>query len=206
MTSADDQLLQAAAQGDRNALAALLKAYGPRVRQGLHIERTWQAMLDPADVMQVTYLEAFLHIGDLQARTPEAFEAWLTRLAQNNLRDGVKELRRLKRPSSRRQIQPRATSNSGISLLDQFCSAPGKSPSRDAASREARQLLTGALESLPQPYAEVLRLRDLEGQTVAEAATRLGRSPGAVCMLRVRAMQQLRALLGPESHFFSDGA
>lgn len=206
MTSADDQLLQAAAQGDRNALAALLKTYGPRVRRGLHIDRTWQAALDPADVMQVTYFEAFLQISGLQARTPEVFVAWLTRLAQNNLRDGLKELRRLKRPSLRRRIQHRGSSNSGISIVDQLCSAPGKSPSRDAASREVRQLLTVALERLPQPYAEVLRLRDLEGQSVAEVATKVGRSPGAVCMLRVRAIQHLRALLGPESHFFSDGA
>lgn len=69
MAHADDERLSAAAAGDGDALGALLRQHGPGVRRRLHISPAWRAALDPADVMQVSYLEAFLRIDQLQART-----------------------------------------------------------------------------------------------------------------------------------------
>jgi len=203
---ADDHLLKSAAEGDAEALAVLLREHGPAVRRRLHIDPIWQAMLDPADVMQVTYLEAFLRIDQLQARSAESFVAWLTQLAQNNLRDGIRELERQKRPNPRQRTRRSGKSDSQSTLLSHLCVAPSETPSRDAAQKETQQALTTALEKLPPPYAEVLRLHDLEGRPVAEVAAAMSRSPGSVCMLRLRALEQLRALLGSESRFFSDGA
>jgi RNA polymerase sigma-70 factor, ECF subfamily len=205
MTPADDELLSAAAAGDTNALAVLLRQHGPAVRRRLHISSVWNGILDAADVMQVTYLEAFLRIGQLRARTTEGFVAWLTRLAQSNLQDAMKELKRQKRPDPAHRLQPVSRGDSGSSLLDAV-NAATQTPSRDAARNESRQALEAALAQLPPAYAEVVRLHDLEGCTFSEVATALGRSPGAVYMLRARACEQLRELLGSESRFFSDGA
>jgi len=203
---ADDQRLGAAAAGDMDALAALLREHGPEVRRRLHISSVWRGVLDPADLMQVTYLEAFLRLDQLEARTSETFVAWLTRLAQNNLLDGIKELERQKRPDPRARIRSGSSDSSGSTLLAHLCNSSTETPSRDAAGKESQQALAAALEQLPPPYAEVVRLHDLEGRPVAEVAAMLGRSPGAVCMLRIRALDRLRELLGSESRFFSDGA
>jgi RNA polymerase sigma factor (sigma-70 family) len=127
-------------------------------------------------------------------------------LAQNNLRDGIKELERRKRPDPRQRVRASSPDSSGSTLLDHLCNSSAKTPSRDAAQKESQQALAAALAQLPAPYAEVVRLHGLEGRPVAEVAAMLGRSPGAVCMLRARALDRLRELLGSESRFFSDGA
>lgn len=57
-----DRVAQAVA-GDRDALGALLEDFGPGVDAVLVIAPTWRGLLDSADVMQVTYLEAFMQIG-----------------------------------------------------------------------------------------------------------------------------------------------
>ena len=195
-----------AAAGDTEALAELLRRHGPEVHRRLHINPVWQAALDPADVMQVTYLEAFLQIGQLEARTDQAFVAWLTRLAQNNLRDAIKELERGKRLDPRLQIHAAPGQDTSTTRLPEGPGATAQTPSRDAARNEFQQALEAALAQLPTTYAEVVRRHDLEGRPIAEVATALGRSPGAVYLLRLRALDRLRDLLGSESRFFSDGA
>lgn len=206
MIGADDQLVSDAAVGDRDALAALLGKHGPEVRRRLDINPVWQAVLAPADVMQVAYLEAFLRIRQLKARTVEAFVAWLTRLAKNNLRDGIKELKRQKRPNPQRRVRATASTASKSTILDQLCDSTATTPSRDAARRESHQALDAAMAQLPPLYAEVVRRNHFEGQSISEVAASMGRSLGAVYMLRARALDRLRELLGPKSRYFSSGA
>lgn len=191
-------LLTAAAGGDADALAELLRCHGPEVRPRLHIAAVWRAELDPADVMQVTYLEAFLRIRQLEARTAEGFVAWLAQLAQHNLQDAIKELERQKRPDPRRRVVRPASPDPDSSALDGL-GATTQTPSRNAARHESEQALEAALAQLPPTYAQVVRLHDLEGRPVIEVAAALGRSPGAVYMLRARALERLHELLGSES-------
>lgn len=198
-------MLTAAANGDADALAELLRVHGPEVRRRLNIGPDWQAMLDSADVMQVTYLEAFLRIYQLEARTADKFCAWLDRLAQNNLRDAIRELKRQKRPDPRNQVGRGAAGESTSMLLDELGSGT-PTASRVAASREAQGAMESAVAQLPPLYAQVVRLHDLEGQSVPDVAAAMGRTCGAVYMLRARALDRLRELLGPESRFFSRGA
>ncbi len=70
--TSDTDLLDAAVGGDEEALRELLKRFGPRVRQTLRGRpgRKWQSILDEDDVMQVTYLEAFLHLDQLHRPPP----------------------------------------------------------------------------------------------------------------------------------------
>lgn len=203
VSQSERELLDAAVDGSADALAALLNEHGPEVRRRLAINPVWQAVLDPADVMQVTYLEAFLRIHQLEARTADGFRAWLDRLAQNNLRDAIREMQRQKRPDPRNQMQ-HVGGDSATTLLDALGSG-SQTASHTAAARESQQVLEAALAHLPPLYAQVVRAHDLEGRSVAEVATALGRTPGAVYMLRARALDRLRELLGPESRFFSRG-
>jgi RNA polymerase sigma factor (sigma-70 family) len=76
-------------------------------------------------------------------------------------------------------------------------------PSRQAARREAVEILERTLAKLPTDYAKVVRLYDLECRPIAEVARELGRSEGAVYMLRARAHEWLRETMGTESQFFS---
>ena len=203
MSSDEVKLLESAIAGDKDALSELLRRHGPEVSRQLHISSVWRGTLDPEDVMQVTYLEAFLRIAGLAARDGDGFRAWLARIAQNNLRDAVRELERQKRPDARRRVQRPADGDSDSSVLAGVAGIT-QTASQKAAGKEAVVAIEAALAKLPPSYAKVVRRCDVEGRAVAEVAAELGRSSGAVYMLRARALDRLRELLGSESRYFSD--
>jgi len=204
-TPSADDLFSQAVGSDIDCLTALLKTHGPRVRRRLSINPLWQSSIDAEDVMQVTYTEAFLHIDQLSGRTAEAFVAWLTRIAENNLRDAIKELTRQKRPDPRRRMQ-RANAEDSYCTLLETVGVSTTTSSRLAGAREAQGLLETAIEQLPETYRKVVRLYDLDGLSVQSVAKTLGRSVGAIYMLRARALERLRNILGSGSKFFTDSA
>ncbi len=72
---------------------------------------------------------------------------------------------------------------------------------RPAATRSDRKRaarVADQLARLSSDYREVLVLRNLEGLPFSEVALRMGRSAGAVRILWVRAVDQLRQLLQAE--------
>jgi RNA polymerase sigma-70 factor (ECF subfamily) len=195
----DEALVAAAVGGDDLALSRLLELLGPRVRDRLQIARRWQAVLDADDVMQTSYLEAFLRIGTLRTATVAGLSAWLARIAENNLRDAIRELERIKRPDPRRRIGEGPAGASRTALLETL-GHTSHTASRDAREREATELLLAALTRLPDSYRQVVEAYDLQDRDVEEVAAALGRSKGAVYMLRARAHDRLRELLSPALH------
>ncbi|HWL94810.1 MAG TPA: RNA polymerase sigma factor [Phycisphaerae bacterium] len=201
----DAELLRRAASRDMDALKTLLKRFGPVAREGIRgkIDSRWRSVIEEDDVMQVTYMEAFLHIDQLTARDSDAFVGWLMRIAQNTLRDAIKGLERQRRPHPARQIVQPEQQSSCMALLE-ILGVTTTTPSRQAAEKEAAQSIETALKALPVDYSTVVRLSDLEGKAPAEVAAAMRRSVGAVLMLRSRAHARLQQQLGAASRFFSD--
>ncbi|MFO0972872.1 MAG: RNA polymerase sigma factor [Phycisphaerae bacterium] len=207
MIDGDTLLLQRAVEGDVAALRALLERFGGEVRGRIagQIEPRWQSLVDEDDVMQVAYLEAFLHIDQLVARDVASFVAWLARIAENALRDAIRGLTRQKRPNPARRIEAAGSSESYVGLLE-CLGVSSSTPSREAAQRDAATILEAAIRRLPDDYHMAVRLHDLEGRPVADVAQKMGRSVGAVHMLRARAHDRLRLELGNTSQFFTGSA
>ena len=162
--------------------------------------------------MQVTYLEAFLGIKRFSpargAGPAEGFPAWLARIAENNLRDAIKGLRRSKRPPRDRQLSMGEGDDSYVSLLAMLSAGPtgrrsNSTPSRAAARTEAQEILEASIQSLPSDYERVVRLCDLERLEVGKVARLMEKSHGSIYMLRARALARLRGLLPSESKFFT---
>lgn len=127
---------------------------------------------------------------------------WLRQMAENNLRDAIRGFKRLKRGGSdagRGAGAPRDGDGDVAALLAAATSTPSRAVRRD----ERVQRLHRALSRLPPDYARVVRRMDLDGRPVAEVAVELGRSAGAVHMIRARAHDRLRDLLGPASAFLT---
>jgi RNA polymerase sigma factor (sigma-70 family) len=204
MDEDDRKLLSKAVTGDADALAQLLARHGPAVQQRLQIGRQWRGVIDADDVMQVTYLEAFLQIGRFDPGSPSTFEAWLHRIAENNLRDALRGLKRNKRLQPANQVRAQAGEDSYIGLLE-LIGATSATPSRALRREETHSLLDRAINQLPDDYAAVIRGYDLQGRTITDVADELRRSPGAVHMLRARAHDRLRELLGSASMYLSAG-
>ena len=207
MTESEDTLVTQAVGGDHDALTSLLERYGTELRDRLapKISGSWRSVLEADDVMQVTYLEAFMRIRQFEPTGPRAFLRWLTQIAENNLLDAVKELGRAKRPQPADRITPHHGEDSCVALLE-LMGCTTTTPSREAARCEAGQILDDALRGLPEDYERVVRWYDLDGRPIDEVADAMGRSPGAIHMLRARAHDRLRELLGESTRFFSHPA
>jgi RNA polymerase sigma-70 factor (ECF subfamily) len=210
MVAGEEQLVRRAVSGDSESLATLLDHYGPIVRGGLRIARKWRSVLDPADVMQVTYLEAFLRVGQSTPDGRESFLAWLARIANNNLRDAIKGLSRAKRPHPDRRARASehdpSPDDSSQQFLLELITASQTTAGHAASRAEAQQILGAALAQLPDDYRMLIELYELQGRSAAEVGAVMNRSAAAVYMLRARAYQRLRELLGPASRFFTASA
>ncbi|GJQ28143.1 MAG: hypothetical protein HBSAPP03_00270 [Phycisphaerae bacterium] len=204
-----DALLTKATAGDTGALVALLEALAPRVRARIEgrIGPHLRSSLDADDVMQVTYVEAVMRIGRFTSGGATGFLAWLGRLAENNLIDAIRSLEAARRPDPSKRVTagPRSGHESMVALVDML-SGTMTTASRHAARGEAVAHLDAALKSLPPDYEKVVRMYDLESRPIEEVCQALGRSEGAVFMLRSRAHDRLREAMGPEGNFFSKQA
>src|SRR5262245_8743692 len=188
-----DDLVVRARAGDRAALEHLLARQTPAVRARLaaDISSTWQSLVSAEDVLQHSWLDAFLRISSLEATDEAGFAAWFLRIAQNNLRDAIRRLDADKRGGNARRIVAHQAGGSA-QLTNALFGVDSQTPSRIAIRAETESQLQAALRQLPEHYQTVVRGYDLEGRSAAEVAVELGRSPGAVHLLRVRAHELLR--------------
>lgn len=171
---ADDALLVRAAQGTPNAFAFLYDRYVDRIHRYCYLKLGNRDAAE--DATSQVFLEALAELGHFRGGS---FAGWLFRIAQHTVTD-VYRARRL----------ARSIDEVG-SLMD---SAP--LPEQSAIARSDLDTLRAALETLPtdQRLVMELQLADLSTQEIADA---LGKSANAIRIIRYRAFQQLRSILGP---------
>jgi len=191
----NDSLVVHAVSGDTNALGELLRTCGPIVRLKIsgRIPPRWRSLISVDDVLQQTYADAFRGIQQFKSKTITAFVSWLTSLARCNILDAVKAFTAEKRGGRRGRVRSLRNGSSFGEPLAGLTS--GSTPSRCVSKKEDQRALRRAIKRLPQAYRCVIELCDLDGQEVSHAAKVLGRSSGAVHMLRARAYVRLRELL-----------
>ncbi|MBK8100796.1 MAG: sigma-70 family RNA polymerase sigma factor [Planctomycetes bacterium] len=166
----------------------------PAVRQSLSIDARFRRSIDVEDVVQVTCLEAFLRIRSLDNCTVPGFLQWIRRMAENNLTDAIRALDRQKRPQAGDRITQGPAGQSARTLLlavaDPRATAGGQAELADELVR-----LRTAIAALPVSYRQVVEQVDLAERPVGDVAVDMGRSEGAVHMLRSRAHDRLQELL-----------
>ncbi|MGD9854832.1 MAG: RNA polymerase sigma factor [Planctomycetaceae bacterium] len=205
MIPSDDDLLRAAVQGDRESLEQLIARHGPMVRRKLEyqIDHCWRTVLSVDDVMQQTFLDAFLFIGRFEPRGVQAFVGWLTNMARRNLIDAVRELKAAKRGGDRVRFTGDSSSldDSYVDLFERI-GGTVTSPSQAVAAREAETALKAALQQVPETYRQAIHLYDLDGRNAMDVAHACGCSVGAMHMRRSRALGMLRTILCSGTRFF----
>ena len=204
MNESANDLPNRAVHGDRDALATLLKRHGAAARRGLtgKIPEHLQPVLSEDDVMQQTYADAIRAIGQFDADRGGTFAGWLSTIALNNLRDAVRMLEGKARGGDWQKIESDGDDDS-VAFIEGCLTGTGVSPSGIASRDEAVTALMTAIPRLSEIHARALVMCDLEGRPVGEVAEALGRSPGAVHMLRARARERLHEMMGNTSKFFS---
>ncbi|MBS2029136.1 MAG: RNA polymerase sigma factor [Deltaproteobacteria bacterium] len=180
MSESHDGLLRAAAAGNDEALATLVRTYHDRVyRFGLRVCRDG---FDADDAVQ----EAFVKLS----RRPEVMRdpgalSWLMTTVRN-------ACLRMLRPF----IRERKTLGERLDAADSL-DAPSEALDPQAAMErwELIRAVHAAIAGLERPYREVLVLRDLEGLSGDETSRALGLEPAAMKTRLHRARTQLREAL-----------
>lgn len=193
----EEDCLARAIHGDDNALCELLRSLDSDLRYhvAMTIGTRHRHAIEVEDVVQVTYLEAFLRIGRFHHSGERAFRAWLWQVAGNNVRDALRVVNCGRRPPPDKRIAPENREDSYLDLLIQM-GGTHSTPSKLVAREEAERIMNDAIDRLPSDYAMVVRLCDLEGYSAAQAAAAMRRSSAAVRMLRARAHDRLADIIG----------
>lgn len=187
----DEALACLACGGDPAAAQLLHDRYEPllRARAARAIGPRLGRRVGESDVMQETWLTAFLRLESFVDRGPGSFRAWLGRILQHKIHDEVRDHVIAGRRSVRRE-QPQDGTAPETRLA-----SPGSSPSLHAAKREERGDMLAAIDALPESYRVLLRLVHVDGLTLTGAAAVLGRSANATCKLYGRALDRLTRVL-----------
>ncbi len=195
------ELHRRARAGDREALGKLLNRYRPYL--WILAQRRLEPVrgrVDASDVVQQTFLEAHRDFSAFTGREEAELIAWLRRILENNAAHTLeRHLFTQKRRVDREQSLD--DTHNGGAPLHQRMAAEQTSPSRRAMLGEAAVRLAQALETLPADQREAIRLRHLEGWTMAQLVEHFQRSETAVAGLIKRGLRGLREhFQGDDNH------
>jgi len=174
----------------RNYLALLAR---------LQLGRRLQSKVDPGDLVQETFLEAYRDFAQFRGASEGEFVNWLRQVLARNLANLLRRYFGTRRRDVRLEQELAGAMDASSRVLEGGLAAPASTPSHQAARREQAVLLADALGDLPADYREVIILRHLEGLSFSEVPNRLGRSVNSVEKLWARGLAQLRRVLGGAS-------
>lgn len=158
----------------------------------MEIDGQFQGKFDASDVVQQTMLEAVRGLPKFHGGTEVEMLAWLRQILAHVLAHEIRRYRGTQQRNVGREVSLEQSLTQSATRLRDMMVAPGTSPSGQAVRHEQEVLLAEVLSRLPADYREVIVLRNLQGLDHEEVAKRMGRSSGAVRMLWVRALAQLK--------------
>jgi RNA polymerase sigma-70 factor (ECF subfamily) len=189
--------------GDQQALVEFLALHRDRlqVAVALRMDARVRGRIDPADVLQETFLEASNRLHELAQHQGLEPYVWLRTLTLQRLlilhrRHLDAQVRDARRDVPIDSIL--ALDVSSVALAAQLVSS-GTSPSGVLARAEESERLHQALDQLEPLDREMLALRHFEQLSNAEAAAVLGITTSAASQRYYRALKRLKETLGPQS-------
>ena len=179
------QLIVRARDGDEHALGAVLEQHRAYLRllSRRALDGPLAARLDPSDVIQQTFLSACRNFAKFHGAQGAEFRAWLLQIHERNLQDAVRQHVLADKRAVGQEVPIAATATIDVQA---------SSPSQRLLRSEQAVSLAESVEALPDDQREAVRLRHLEGWSLAELAGRLNRSERAVAALLNRGIENLR--------------
>jgi len=178
-------LLARVRAGDEIARDRLLARYLPTLRRWAHgrLPSYARQLADTDDLVQVTLLRAFNHLGSFEPKREGALLLYLRRILLNALRD---EIRRSRRAQS--------SGEPDVEIPD-----PGRSTLEEVIGRETVERYEAALVELTEEQREAVILRiefDFKHEQIAEAVGKP--TANAARMLVSRALVRVAEIMGRE--------
>ncbi|MFG0265388.1 MAG: sigma-70 family RNA polymerase sigma factor [Rhodopirellula sp. JB055] len=201
-----DVLLQAARQGDPEAVNQLLDRHRGPIRRlvEVRLDRKVQRRVDVSDVVQEVLVEASGRLQKYLDDPVMAFHLWLRQIAWDHIIDTY----RRHRVSAKRNMdreQPIGgggpVDESSVNLAIQLCD-PAMTPAAVATQREIAVQVEAAIEKLDEGDREIILMRHYEHLSNLEIAEVLNLNPPAASMRYLRAVRRLKSVLEEDKENF----
>lgn len=198
MTQEIQPLIELARRGDEAAIGRLLGAYGEYLKllARVQIGRRLQGKLDASDLLQETFMDAHRQLPQFKGATEAELLAWLRKILAGQVAMTVRRYFGAKGRDINLERGIAAQIDASSQAMDGGLIGSNTTPSQHVARREQSVLLANALAQLSEDHREAIVLRHLEGLSLADTATRMGRSQDSVQKLYVRGLMNLRRLMG----------
>jgi RNA polymerase sigma-70 factor (ECF subfamily) len=165
-----------------------------RLLARLHLDPWLRGKLDPSDVVQQTFLQAYRALDQFRGKSEAELAGWLRQILAHTLAQAGRDLGRAKR-DVRQERSLEAALDASSARLGQWLVADQSSPSQRADRNEQLLRVAAALATLPEAQREAVVLHYWQEWPVGEIAAHLGRTPAAVAGLLKRGLKQLRQQL-----------
>ncbi|MFA4015269.1 MAG: hypothetical protein RUDDFDWM_000349 [Candidatus Fervidibacterota bacterium] len=189
----DEELVEMAQNGDRNAFTILVKRYQDRIYNLIY--RYVGNVEDALDLTQETFIKAFVKLGEFRGNSK--FYTWLYRIAVNACID----FRRRERISIVHwdDIKPnefdRLDMDESMNSVDVV--GEDNNPEMHMLKSELKQIVREAISALPEHLRIVLILREYEDLSYEEIASIVGCRVGTVKSRLFQAREMLKRKLSP---------
>ena len=188
-------LLKRASAGEDEAIGELIDSHRPYLRvlalRGL--DSRIAVRVSASDIVQQTCLSVFKRIDQFKGEDKTEFVAWLRTIHENNIRNAIRHVSAKKRAVRREDP-------TGHDQVDMQPDIGGDiSPSARLMLGEDFLRLAAALQELPEDQHEAVRLRFIEGWTLARIAERMDRTFDSVAGLVKRGLINLRKRLDADA-------
>lgn len=170
-------LVELARKGDKEAFGLLYDHYHQSVYRFLYYRTRSTTLAE--DLASETFFRALRSMNNFRWQGKD-FGAWLMTIARNLTTDHFK--------AGRTRLE-RTTEDMGIH------DASTEGPETTVLASLTNQALLTALKDLPAEQQDCLVMRFLQGMSIAETASVLGRSEGAVKQLQLRGVRNLAKLM-----------
>ena len=182
----DHELVRRVQQGDSRAFDLLVRKYQHRI-VGL-IGRYIADWSECQDVAQETFLRAYRAIGNF--RGDAQFYTWLHRIAVNTAKNHLVSHNR-RPPTDDIDIDDAEQFASGMRLRD------NDTPERELMRQQLEQTVMRAVEALPEELRVAITLREVDGLSYEEIATRMDCPIGTVRSRIFRAREAIDLEMRP---------
>jgi RNA polymerase sigma-70 factor (ECF subfamily) len=150
-----------------------------------------RSKMESMDLVQDALMCALRDLGNFTYRNEGDFLRWLTRIAENRVRDNIDKLHTEKRDIRKEIRLDDGRRTSGRVFVGTAGPIEATTPSAIMSRKEDLDRLEKALDQLRPEYREVIILAKIEELSYSQIGERLGKSTGAVKMLVSRARMAL---------------
>lgn len=181
----DSALVQRAKNGDKSAFDMLVRKYQHRI--AAVVSRFVRDYAESQDVVQDSFIRAYKSLSGF--RGDSQFYTWMYRIAVNTAKNHLASKKR--RPSFDVELDDAETIDGGIYIQN------NDTPEHELLRDEIAQVVSKALQQLPEDIRQAITLREMEGLSYEEIADVMNTPVGTVRSRIFRAREAIDARLRP---------